>query len=141
MAKKIKTLLKLQIFAGKATPAPPIGPALGQHGINIGDFVNRFNEETKNMNGELIPVEVAIYADRSFGLSFKTPPASYLLKKAAGVEKGSSEPHKIKVGVITKDDLKKIAERKMEDLNANNIESAMKIIEGTAKNMGIKVKK
>jgi large subunit ribosomal protein L11 len=139
MAKEIKTILKLQINAGQATPAPPIGPALGQHAINIGEFVSRFNEETKEMNGELIPVEVTVYEDRTFDLTFKTPPASFLLKKAAGVEKGSGEPHKKKVGTITREDLKKIAERKMEDLNANDVEAAMKIIEGTARNMGIKI--
>lgn len=140
MAKKIQATLKLQIPAGQATPAPPTGPALGQHGVNIGEFVSRFNEETKDMGGELIPVEVTIYEDRSFDMKLGTPPASYLLKKAAGIEKGSGEPHKNKVGTVTRDDIKKIAERKMEDLNAVDIEKAMKIIEGTAKNMGIEVK-
>ncbi|HMB17430.1 MAG TPA: 50S ribosomal protein L11 [Candidatus Paceibacterota bacterium] len=141
MAKKIKTTLKLQIHAGQATPAPPIGPALGQHGINIGDFVSRFNEETKDMNGELIPVEITVYEDRSFDLEFKTPPASFLLKKAAGIEKGSGEPNKNKVGTVTRDDLEKIAERKMEDLNADDMDAAVKIIGGTARNMGIEVEK
>ncbi len=139
MAKKIKAVLKLQIPAGQATPAPPTGPALGQHGVNIGGFVSQFNEETKDMGGELIPVEVTIYEDRSFDMRLMTPPASYLLKKAAGIEKGSGDSRKKKVATITKEDLRKIAERKMEDLNANDIEAAMKIIEGTAKNMGISV--
>ncbi len=139
MVKKIQAILKLQIPAGQATPAPPTGPALGQHGVNIGEFVNQFNEKTKEMGGELIPVEVTIYKDRSFDMTLKTPPASYLLKKAAGIEKGSGESRKKKVGTVTKDDVRKIAERKMEDLNANDIEGAMKIIEGTARNMGIEV--
>lgn len=141
MAKDIKTILKLQVYAGQANAAPPIGPALGQHGINIGDFVSRFNEETKDMNGELIPVEITVYEDRSFDLEFKTPPASFLLKKAAGIEKGSGEPNKNKVGTVTKADLGKIAERKMEDLNADDMDAAIKIIEGTARNMGIEVEK
>ncbi len=141
MAKDIKTTLKLQIHAGQATAAPPIGPALGQHGINIGDFVSRFNEETKDMNGELIPVEITVYEDRSFDLEFKTPPASFLLKKAAGIEKGSGEPNKNKVGTVTRADLEKIAERKMEDLNADDMDAAVKIIKGTARNMGIEVEK
>ena len=139
MAKEIQAVLKLQIPAGQATPAPPVGPALGQHGVNIGEFISRFNEETKEMDGELIPVEVTIYKNRSFDLVFKTPPASYLLKKAAGIEKGSGEPHKVKVGTVTKEDVKKIAERKMKDLNTNDIKVAVKIIEGTARNMGIDV--
>lgn len=139
MAKNIKTILKLQIPAGQANPAPPVGPALGQHGINIQDFCQRFNEATKDKGVDLIPVEITIYEDRSFDFKLKTPPASYLIKKAAGVEKGSSDPHKKKVGKISREDLRKIAERKLEDLNTRNIEAAMKIIEGTAKNMGIEI--
>ena len=137
--KSIKTKLKLQIEAGKANPAPPIGPALGQHGVNIQQFCQQFNEATKEMMGDIVPAEITIYQDRTFDFTLKTPPASALLKKAAGIEKGSKVPHTDKVGKITRDDLKKIAERKMEDLNTNNIESAMKIIEGTAKNMGITI--
>lgn len=139
MAKNIKTTLKLQIPAGQANPAPPVGPALGQHGINIQDFCQQFNEATKDKGGDLIPVEITIYEDRSFDFKLKTPPASYLIKKAAGVEKGSSDPHKKKVGKISREDLRKIAEKKLEDLNARNIETAMKIIEGTARNMGIEI--
>jgi len=141
MAKKITTVLKLQIQAGKATPAPPIGTALGPHGVNIGDFVNQFNEATKEMGSDIIPVELTIYEDRSFSFKLKTPPASDLLRKAAGIEKGSGVPNKNKVGKVKKSDLKAIAERKMEDLNANDIDAAMKIIEGTAKSMGIEVEK
>lgn len=140
MAKKIQAKLKLQIPAGQATPAPPAGPALGQHGVNIGAFVAQFNEETKDMGGELIPVEITVYEDRSFDMKLGTPPASFLLKKAAGIEKGSGDSRKRKVATITKDELRKIAERKMGDLNANDVEAAMKIIEGTARNMGIEVK-
>lgn len=140
MMKKIKIILKLQIPAGKANPAPPIGPALGQHGINIGDFVNKFNEATKEMSNDIIPVEVTVYEDRSFDFKLKTPPASDLLRKAAGIEKGSGDPLVKKVGKVTKQQIREIAERKMEDLNANDIESAMKIIEGTARSMGIEIK-
>ncbi|MCF7835634.1 MAG: 50S ribosomal protein L11 [Candidatus Marinimicrobia bacterium] len=140
MAKKLKTILKLQIPAGKANPAPPVGPALGQHGINIGDFVSRFNEATKDKGNDIIPVEINVYEDRTFDFKLKTPPASDLLRKAAGVEKGSGKPLTKKVGKITKQQLQEIAERKMEDLNANDVESAMKIIEGTARSMGIEVK-
>jgi len=139
MAKPIKTLLKLQIKAGEATPAPPIGPALGQHGVNIGSFCQQFNEATKSIAGDVVPVEITIYEDRSFDFKLKTPPASFLLKKAAGVEKGSSEPGKKIVGKVTKEDIRQIAEKKMQDLNASDIEAAMKIIEGTAKNMGLEV--
>jgi len=139
MAKSIKTKIKLQIEAGKANPAPPIGPALGQHGINIADFCKKFNEATKDMIGDVVPAEITIYEDRTFDFILKTPPASALLKKAAGVEKGAATPNTQKVGKVTKDDVRKIAERKMVDLNTNNIEAAMKIIEGTAKNMGIEV--
>lgn len=138
--KPIKTIIKLQIPAGQATPAPPVGPALGQHGLNIQDFCSRFNEATREKAGDVIPVEITVYEDRTFDLKFKTPPASDLLKKAAGVEKGSGIPHKQKVGKVTKDQIREIAEKKMADLNANDIEAAIKIIEGTARSMGIEVK-
>ncbi|MEW5907802.1 MAG: 50S ribosomal protein L11 [Patescibacteria group bacterium] len=137
--KKVKTIVKLQIPAGKATPAPPVGPALGQHGINIGEFVNQFNEATKEKGDDIIPVEITVYEDRTFDFNLKTPPASDLLRKAAGVEKGSGKNIANKAGKITKAQLREIAERKMEDLNANDIESAMKIIEGTAKSMGLEI--
>lgn len=139
MAKKVKAFVKLQIPAGQATPAPPVGPALAQHGLNIGEFCQRFNDATKNQVGFTIPVEVTIYEDRTYDLKFKQPPASELLKKAIGIEKGSGEPHKTKVGKISRAKLREIAQQKMEDLNAENIEKAMKIIEGTAKNMGITI--
>lgn len=139
MAKAIKALLKLQIPAGKANPAPPVGPALGQHGINIQDFCKQFNDATQGMGTDIIPAEITVFEDRSFTFKLKTPPASDLLRKAARVEKGSAVPHKNKVGKISKDDLRAIAERKMEDLNANSVEAAEKIIAGTAKSMGITV--
>ena len=139
MAKAIKTIIKLQIPAGKATPAPPIGPALGQHGINIGEFVNKFNAATASMGSDIIPAEITIYQDRTFDFKLKTPPASDLLKKAAGIEKGAGNSKTTKVGKITLAQLRQIAERKMEDLNANDVDAAMKIIEGTARNMGIEV--
>ena len=139
MAKEVKTIVKLQIPAGKATPAPPIGPALGQHGLNIQEFCTSFNEKTKDMSGDVIPVELSIYEDRSFDFVLKTPPAAELLKKAAGLQKGSGIPHKEKVGKVTKDQIKGIAEKKMQDLHANDIEAAMKIVEGTARSMGITV--
>ena len=139
MAKAIKTIVKLQIPAGKANPAPPIGPALGQHGVNIGDFVSKFNEATREKGADIIPVEITIYDDRSFIFKMKTPPASDLLRKAAGVEKGSGKNVASKAGKITKAKLKEIAQRKMEDLNANDAEAAMKIIEGTARSMGITI--
>ena len=139
MAKGIKTVLKLQIEAGKANPAPPIGTALGPQGINIADFCKKFNEATKEMTGDVVPAEITVYDDRSFDFKLKTPPASSLLKKAAGIEKGSADPLKIKVGKVTKADLRAIAEPKMVDLNAYDVEAAMKIIAGTAKNMGIEV--
>jgi len=139
MAKAIKTILKLQMPAGKATPAPPIGPALGQHGVNIGEFVSKFNAATATMGDDIIPAEITIYQDRTFDFKLKTPPASDLLKKAAKVEKGAANPLTGKVGKITKAQLRAIAERKMEDLNANDIESAEKIIAGTARNMGIDI--
>lgn len=139
MAKAIKTTLKLQLPAGQATPAPPVGTALGPHGVNIGEFVKRYNDATAKMRGEIIPVEITIYEDRTFDFKLKTPPASDLLRKAAGVEKGSGEPHKTKVGKVTREDIRKIAERKMEDLNADSLEAAERIIEGTARSMGIEI--
>jgi len=132
-------MIKLQIPGGKATPAPPVGPALGQHGLNIQEFCTKFNEATKDKIGDLIPVEISVYDDRTFTLVFKAPPASELLKKAAGIEKGSGVPNKTKVGKVTKAQLKEIAEKKMPDLNTTDIEQAMKIIAGTAKNMGVEV--
>ncbi|MEK7465218.1 MAG: 50S ribosomal protein L11 [Patescibacteria group bacterium] len=139
MAKPIKTTLKLQIEAGKANPAPPIGPALGQHGVNIQQFCQQFNEATKEMHGDVVPAEITIYEDRSFTFKLKTPPASALLKKAAGIEKGAATPGTVKVGKVSRADLRKIAERKMEDLNTTDVDAAMKIIAGTAKNMGIEI--
>lgn len=139
MAKPIKTILKLQIPAGAANPAPPVGPALGQHGINIAQFCQQFNEATKEMIGNIIPAEITIYQDRTFEFKLKTPPASDLLRKAAGIEKGSGNPLKNKAGKVTKAQIKEIAEKKMADLNANDIEAAMKVIEGTARSMGIEV--
>lgn len=141
MPKPIKTIIKLQIPAGSANPAPPIGPALGQHGVNIAQFCQQFNEATKEMTGDIIPAEITIYQDRSFEFRLKTPPVSALLKKAAGIEKGSGDPLKNKIGKVTKDDIRKIAERKMVDLNTDNLEVAMKIVEGTARSMGIEVEK
>ena len=141
MAKKVKTIVKLQIPAGQATPAPPVGPALAPHGLNIMEFCQKFNELTKNQIGWKIPVELTIYEDRTYELKLKKPPASELLKKAAAIEKGSGEPNKTKVGKITRAQLRKIAEQKMPDLNADTIEAAMKIIEGTAKQMGIEIEK
>ena len=139
MAKAIKIILKLQIQAAKANPAPPIGPALGQHGVNIGQFCQQFNDATKEMGDSVIPAEITIYEDRTFEFKLKTPPASDLLKKAAGIEKGSGDPLKNKVGKVTKAQIREITEKKMADLNANDIEAGMKIIEGTARNMGIEV--
>lgn len=139
MAKPIKTVLKLQIEAGKANPAPPIGPALGQHGVNIQEFCKQFNDATKDMTGDVVPAEITVYEDRSFTFVLKTPPASALLRKAAGVEKGSADPLKQKVGKVAKEDVRKIAERKMVDLNANDVDAATKVIEGTARSMGIEV--
>lgn len=137
--KKIKTIIKLQIGAGQANPAPPVGPALGQHGLNIQDFCSKFNEATKDKMGNIIPVEITVFEDRTFDFKLKTSPAADLLRRAAGIEKGSGVPHKEKVGKVTKKQIQEIAEKKMEDLNANDIEAAMKIIEGTAKQMGIEV--
>lgn len=139
MAKPIKAKLKLQLEAGKANPAPPVGTALGPHGVNIQDFCKKFNDATKDMIGDVVPAEISIYEDRTFDFILKTPPASALLKKAAGIEKGSANPLTIKVGKVTREDVRKIAERKMPDLNAYDIEAAMRIIEGTARNMGIEV--
>ena len=137
--KKMKAFVKLHISAGKATPAPPIGPALAQHGVNIGDFCQRFNEATKEQQGFTVPAEIIIYEDRTFDFKIKTPLTSELLLKAAGVEKGSGEPNKKKVGKISSAQLKEVAEKKMPDLNTQDIEKAMKIVEGTAKNMGITI--
>ena len=141
MAKKeITTVVKLQIPAGKANPAPPVGPALGQAGVNIQDFCSKFNDATKDKMGNIIPVEITVYKDRSFTFITKTPPAADLLKKAAGVDKGASNPLTEKVGSVTRDQVREIAETKMPDLNANDVEAAMRIVEGTAKNMGTTVK-
>ena len=139
MAKPIKVTLKLQLPAGKATPAPPVGTALGPHGINIGDFVKKYNDATKDMGNDIVPVEITVYEDRSFDFKLKTPPASDLLRKAAGIEKGSGTPNKQKVGKVTRADIRKIAERKMPDLNADSVEAAERIIMGTARNMGIEI--
>jgi len=138
--KPIKIIIKLQIQAGQANPAPPIGPALGQHGLNIQDFCAKFNEATKEMSGDIIPVEITVYEDRTFDFKLKTPPASDLLKKAAGIQKGSGEASKTKIGKVSKEQIRQIAEKKMIDLNAYSIEQAEKIIEGTARSMGIEVK-
>ena len=140
MPKPVKTIIKLQIPAGQANPAPPIGPALGQHGLNIQDFCAKFNEATKEMSGYIIPVEITVYEDRTFDFKLKTPPAADLLRKAAGIEKGSGEPHKKKVGKVTKEQVRQIAEKKMVDLNAYSVEQAEKIVQGTARSMGIEVK-
>jgi len=137
---EVKTIIKLQIPAGKANPAPPIGPVLGQHGLNIQDFCVKFNEATKDKGGDIIPVEITVYEDRSFDFIMKTSPASALLKKAAKISKGSSDALKKKAGEVAKNQIREIAETKMEDLNADDIEAAMKIIEGTARSMGIRIK-
>ncbi|MDO8424467.1 MAG: 50S ribosomal protein L11 [bacterium] len=139
MAKKIKSVVKLQLPAGGATPAPPVGTSLAPQGVPLMEFCQKFNALTKDQAGWILPVEVTIYEDRTFDLKIKQPPASELLKKMAGVEKGSGEPQKIKVGKITRAQLREIAERKMPDLNANDVEAAMKILEGTARNMGITI--
>lgn len=139
MAKKVITIIKLQIAAGKANPAPPVGPALGQHGINIPGFCSQFNAATASMGDTIIPVEISVYEDKSFTFILKTPPAAVLIKKALNLSKGSGTPNKEKVGTLTKAQLKEIAEKKMPDLNANDIEGAMKIIAGTAKNMGVNI--
>lgn len=140
MAKPIKTVLKLQLPAGAATAAPPVGTALGPHGVNIGDFVKRYNEATSGMAGDIVPVEITVYEDRSFDFALKTPPASALLRKAAGLEKGSGTPSRANVGTVSRADIQAIAEKKMQDLNAESPEAAERIIEGTARSMGIDVK-
>jgi len=140
MAKKVMGLIKLQIPAGKATPAPPVGPALGQHGVNIMQFTKEFNARTADQAGMIIPVVISVYQDRSFSFITKTPPAAVLIKKACGIKSGSGEPNKTKVAEITEDQLREIAELKMPDLNAASVESAMRMIAGTARSMGITVK-
>jgi large subunit ribosomal protein L11 len=139
MAKKVVALIKLALPAGKANPAPPVGPALGQHGVNIMAFCKEYNAKTADKPGMIIPVEISVFEDRSFTFILKTPPASVLIRKAAGIEKGSSEPNKTKVAAISREQLREIAETKLPDLNANDIEAAMNIIEGTARNMGVTV--
>ena len=139
MAKTIKTVLTLQIPAGQANPAPPVGPALGQHGLNIQEFCTRFNEATKDKMGDIIPVEITVYIDRTFDLTFKEPPVSDLLRKAAGIEKGSGNPLKNKFGKVTRQQIETIAQRKMPDLNTKDLAAAMKMVEGTARSMGIEV--
>lgn len=139
MPKKIVAKVKLHIEAGKATPAPPIGPALAQHGINISEFCQQFNDASKDQAGFTLPVEITIYEDRSFSFQLKTPLTSQLIKKAIGIEKGSGEPNRKKVGKITKEQLREIAKKKMPDLNTNNIEQAIKVVEGTARNMGVEI--
>ncbi|MFP4139271.1 MAG: 50S ribosomal protein L11 [Planctomycetota bacterium] len=141
MAKEVVGMIKLQAPGGQATPAPPIGPALGQHNVNIGQFVSQFNEATKDLGGMPVPVEISVYADRSFSFIVKSPPAAILLKEAAGIEKGSGVPNKDKVGTVTWEQCKQIAERKMNDLNAFDAENAAAIIAGTARSMGIVVEK
>jgi large subunit ribosomal protein L11 len=137
MAKKVVAMIKLALNAGKANPAPPVGPALGQHGVNIMAFCKEYNAKTADQAGMVVPVEISVFEDRSFTFILKTPPASVLIQKAAGIPKGSSQPNKLKVGSITRAQLQEIAQTKMPDLNANDIEAAMKIVEGTARNMGV----
>jgi large subunit ribosomal protein L11 len=139
MAKKVLTLIKLQVPGGSANPAPPVGPALGQHGVNIMEFCKAFNAQTQDQNGRIIPVEITVFEDRSFTFITKTPPAAVLIKEAAGIEKGSGEPNRNKVAKITQDQVRQIAETKMVDLNANDIDQAAKIIAGTARSMGVDV--
>lgn len=139
MAKKIVAVIKLALPAGKANPAPPVGPALGQHGVNIMAFCKEYNAKTADQAGMVIPVEISVFEDRSFTFILKTPPASVLIKKAVGIEKGASEPNRQNVGTITRAQLQEIAQTKMPDLNANDIEAAMKIVEGTARNMGVAI--
>ena len=139
MAKKVLTLIKLQVPGGSANPAPPVGPALGQHGVNIMEFCKAFNAQTQDQNGRIIPVEITVFEDRSFTFITKTPPAAVLIKEAAGIEKGSGEPNREKVGRITADQVRQIAEAKMQDLNANDLDQASKIIAGTARSMGVEV--
>ncbi|ADE56459.1 MULTISPECIES: 50S ribosomal protein L11 [Aminobacterium] len=139
MAKKVIAQIKLQLPAGKATPAPPVGPALGQHGVNIMEFCKQFNAKTSDQAGMIIPAVLTVYADRSFTFILKTPPASVLLKKAAGLDRASGEPNKVKVGKVSREKVREIAELKKEDLNANDVEAAMRMIEGTARSMGIDI--
>src|SRR3989440_9665589 len=139
MAKKVLTLIKLQVPGGAANPAPPVGPALGQHGVNIMEFCKAFNAQTQDQNGRIIPVEITVYEDRSFTFITKTPPAAVLIKEAAGIEKGSGEPNREKVARLSHAQVRQIAERKMPDLNAHTVEQAEKIIEGTARSMGVEV--
>jgi large subunit ribosomal protein L11 len=139
MAKKVVALIKLAIPAGKANPAPPIGPALGQHGVNIMAFCKEYNARTADKAGLVVPVEISVFEDRSFTFILKTPPASVLIKKAAGIDKGSGQPNSVKVGSINRAQLKEIAETKMPDLNANDVDAAMRIVEGTARNMGVTI--
>ena len=139
MAKKVRAVIKLQLEAGKATPAPPVGPALGQHGVNIMGFVKEYNERTSPQAGTIVPVHLTVYEDRSFTFVTRTPPASDLLRRAAGVDKGASDPRQIQAGTISRDSLREIAETKLKDLNAASVEQAMSIIEGTARSMGISV--
>ncbi len=139
MAKKVLTTIKMHVPAGKANPAPPVGPTLGQHGVNIMEFCKTFNEQTANQMGDIIPVELTVYADHSFTFITKTPPAASLLKKAAGIETASAEPNRETVAEVSREQVRQIAEEKMEDLNARDIEAAMRIIEGTARSMGIEV--
>ena len=139
MAKKVLTQIKLQAVGGQASPAPPVGPALGQHGVNIMEFVKAFNAQTQNDTGTVIPVVITVYEDRSFTFVTKSPPAAVLIKQALSLDKGSAEPHRVKVAKITRDQLREIAEKKMKDLNANDVEAAAKIIAGTARSMGVEV--
>ncbi len=139
MAKKVLTLIKLQVPGGNANPAPPVGPALGQHGVNIMEFCKAFNAQTQGDNGTIIPVEITVFEDRSFTFITKTPPAAILIKQAVGISKGSGEPNRDKVATITSEQVRQIAEKKMPDLNANDIDQAAKIIEGTARSMGVEV--
>ena len=139
MAKKVLTLIKLQIPGGQANPAPPVGPALGQHGVNIMEFCKAFNAQTAQENGRIIPVEITVYEDRSFDFITKTPPAAVLIKEALRLEKGSAEPNRVKVGRLSRAQVRQIAEQKMPDLNANDVDAASKIIEGTARSMGVEV--
>ena len=139
MAKRVRAVLTLQLEAGKASPAPPVGPALGQHGVGIMEFVKSYNERTASNAGELIPAQITVYEDRSFTFELKTPPASDLIRRAAGLEKGASEPRREVAGSITSDQVRTIAEQKMQDLNANDIEAAMRMVAGTARSMGVEV--
>ena len=139
MARKVLTLIKLQVPAGQATPAPPVGPALGQHGVNIMEFCKAFNAQTTDQAGRIIPVEITVYEDRSFTFITKTPPAAVLIKEALNLEKGSAEPNRAKVGRLTREQVRQIAETKLEDLNARDVEQAMRIVEGTARSMGVEV--